>query len=709
MSNQDPDPAARGESGSNLLGGRLERTAYRDVLAEGGFRNLVLAMLTSGLGDWIGVLAILALVESILGPTRAAAFALSGVMLARILPALLLGPVAGVYADRWDRKRTLIATDVGRGAIMALLPFATDVFQLFVATFLIELQSTLFIPAKDAAIPTIVDRRRLVYANQLSLMVTYGTLPLGGVLFALLAAAATSVFGGVEFLQQRPAALAIWFNAITFLVSAVFITRVAIPRNGPRGDGAQEAEAGNAWEELKQGLLFIASKPLVRALIVGIMGAFLGAGVVVAVGKLFATILNAGDAGFGVLVAAVGIGVLVGLVASGPTSRRIDKERLFAPGIGIGGGALVVTAVMPRLDLAVIPAFVMGVGAGLAFVIGYTMLQERSTDEIRGRTFAAFNTGVRAVLFASLVVAPLLVGVIGQEQAAPGTPGFYPYQIGGVRLVLVLGGLTALAGAVWTGNQIHRIITERDPFGLEPVGTGQAAVSRGLFVAFEGGEGAGKSTQLRLLRAAVERAGYDVVTTREPGGTALGDRLREMLLDPAGAGLGDRPEALLYAAARAQLTEEVLLPALSKGAVVLCDRYLDSSVVYQGAARGLGEEQVEQLNRWATGGLMPDLVVLLDIDPEEGLRRAGRRPHPGAAAGRVQPDRFEAEGMAFHRAVNAAFRRRAATAPSRYAVLDAARPAEDLHAEIRDLVLERLEQATGPAGAPQPDREGSGG
>ncbi|MDX1658255.1 MAG: dTMP kinase [Nitriliruptorales bacterium] len=664
------------------------REAYSDLLKNGDFRNLFFAMLTSSLGDWIGVLAILTLTDDILGGTRAAAFGVSVVMIARIVPTLVLGPVAGVYVDRWDRKRTMIATDIGRGAVMVLLAFAGDIWALILATLVIEVMSTLFIPAKDSALPNLVAERRLVHANQLSLGATYGTFPLGGVVNAVLIGVATTYLATTwAFLQDRPVALPIWFNAATFFVSAVFIARIrSIPVNGRRDDRrngpseAASADRPSAWQELKEGFRFIADQPLVRALVVGVMAAFLAAGGVIATGEFFVGVVNAGDSGFGVLVAVLGSGLFLGLVGVAPLARRIDKERLFAPGIGVAGVALVVAALMPRLDLASIPAFVMGVGAGVSFISGYTLLQEKTDDDIRGRTFAAFNTGVRMALFVSLILAPALVGVIGREGA--GVAGPTPYTVGGVRITLILAGLVALAGAVWSGRSIYEVLT-RDQAAGRP---STRELLPGTFVVFEGGDGAGKSTQIGLLRGALEEAGYDVVTTREPGGTEVGERVRDLLLDHGSAGLTDRTEALLYAAARAQHAEEVIRPALEKGAVVLSDRYVDSSVVYQGGARQLGEEKIEELNRWGTKRLEPDLVVLLDIDPEEGLARAG-----GEA-----PDRLESAGLAFHRAVNDAFRRRARSEPDRYLVVDASRPAEDLHAEIREVVLERLEVTEEP-------------
>jgi dTMP kinase len=201
---------------------------------------------------------------------------------------------------------------------------------------------------------------------------------------------------------------------------------------------------------------------------------------------------------------------------------------------------------------------------------------------------------------------------------------------------------------------------------------------RGRLIAFEGVEGSGKSTQLELLRQALEGRDIEVVVTREPGGTP---RVRALLLDP-GVELDARAEALLFAAARAELVAEVIRPALERGAVVLCDRYLDSSLAYQGVARGLGRGPVEEVNRFATGGLLPDLVVLLDLDPADGLgRRAGAL------------DRIEAQDLGFHRRVRQAFCDLAAADPGRFAVVDAAAPVGKVADRVRAAVLPLLEQA----------------
>ena len=183
----------------------------------------------------------------------------------------------------------------------------------------------------------------------------------------------------------------------------------------------------------------------------------------------------------------------------------------------------------------------------------------------------------------------------------------------------------------------------------------------GLFVAFEGGEGAGKTTQIARAAAWLRGQGRRVVETREPGGTPLGQELRRLVLDPAGD-VSPRAEALLYAADRAHHVHTLIRPALVAGDVVITDRYVDSTLAYQGAGRGLTVEQARVVTDWATDGLLPDLTVLLDIDPQVGLARAGARS---------SPDRLESASLEFHRAVRAGFLELAAADPGRYLVLDA--------------------------------------
>ena len=191
----------------------------------------------------------------------------------------------------------------------------------------------------------------------------------------------------------------------------------------------------------------------------------------------------------------------------------------------------------------------------------------------------------------------------------------------------------------------------------------------GLFVAFEGGDGAGKSTQVRLLAGTLRAAGLDVLETRQPGGTELGLRLRDLVLH--GDHVSPRAEALLYATDKAHHVDTVVLPALEAGRVVLTDRYVDSAIAYQGAGRDLGAVEVHDLQMWAVDSLVPDLTVIVDISAEEGRRRRG-----------AVHDRLEAEADTFHDAIRHHFLAMAQGAPERYLVVDGTLPPDEIHAAV---------------------------
>ncbi|WP_426998246.1 dTMP kinase [Pseudarthrobacter sp. N5] len=202
--------------------------------------------------------------------------------------------------------------------------------------------------------------------------------------------------------------------------------------------------------------------------------------------------------------------------------------------------------------------------------------------------------------------------------------------------------------------------------------------SPGLFIAFEGGDGAGKSTQAARLAEALESRGLTVLRTREPGGTPIGEKLRSLVLDHGHGHIDAHTEALIFAASRAAHAGQVIRPALSRGEIVLTDRYIDSSVAYQGAGRDLGTEAVRTLNEWATDGLQPDLTVLLDVDPADGRRRR--------TAGDTAEDRMESEADEFHARIRQAFLELADAHPDTYLVLAAQLSVDELAARILDRV-----------------------
>ena len=208
-----------------------------------------------------------------------------------------------------------------------------------------------------------------------------------------------------------------------------------------------------------------------------------------------------------------------------------------------------------------------------------------------------------------------------------------------------------------------------------------------MFIAFEGGDGAGKSTQAARLAGALETRGLTVLRTREPGGTPIGEKLRSLVLEHGHGHIDAHTEALIFAASRAAHASQVIRPALERGEVVLTDRYIDSSVAYQGAGRDLGTDAVRSINEWATSGLQPDLTVLLDVHPADGRSRR--------TAGDAAEDRLESEADEFHARIRQAFLDLAASRPDSYLVLEAQQSVDELAARILDRVDQLLAASAG--------------
>jgi len=206
----------------------------------------------------------------------------------------------------------------------------------------------------------------------------------------------------------------------------------------------------------------------------------------------------------------------------------------------------------------------------------------------------------------------------------------------------------------------------------------------GLFITLEGPDGSGKTTQMDLLEAALRKEGLDLIRTREPGGTLISEKIRDMVLDPACSEMCDRAEALLYAAARAQHLHEKILPALNAGKIVLCDRFVDSSLVYQGIGRNLGVETIAELNRFATGGVLPDLTIVIQIDYEEGLRRKALQRNG-------ELDRLEQQKDDFHRKVHEGFAELKKYSPARVVQIDGSGSCEEVHAQVMETVRPYLQ------------------
>ena len=632
----------------------------KDLVTNTQFSRLLIAQTVSSFGDWVGFVAVIALVAS-----KGGGYAVAGVMVARLLPAILFGPLAGTLVDRFDRKTLMIGSDIARGALYVVMPFLGPLWAIYLISFVIECFSLLWTPSRDASLPNLVPRRQLGNATSLGLVTTYGTLPLGGLVFAFLS-------GGSDllpWLQDNPTSLALWLDGATFAVSASLVSRIRITSPAPAKVG--KFQLSRVGRDIVDGLKFLRESTLASAMTLGIVSAFSAVGAVLALGPIFARTLGAGNPGWGILVTSFGIGMGIGMASSNKVVEFVEREFVFVWSIIAAAAMLFVLALIPGIELAAVMTVVLGAFCGSAWVSGYVLLQENVTDEFRGRTFGSLTVLSRLGLFLSLTVFPIIASAIGEHNV---TIADRRIDLSGTRAALALAGLGAVLAGAFTRRGLRRFrVTRPQPLGLVP--KLKRAPAAGLFVAFEGVEGAGKGTQIRLAQEWLEEQGADVLVTREPGGTEVGEQLRKVLLGHDTGHLEPKTEALLFAASRAQLVMTVIRPALAEGKIVIADRYIDSSVAYQGWARGLGEQDVLTLNVWATQGLFPDLVILLHLEPEAGLLRS-----------LDEPDRIEMEGGDFHAKVADAYLRIAEEHPERFVVVEADGPPEQVH----DKVVEAL-------------------
>lgn len=649
------------------------------------FRRLWLGLGLSSLGDWLGLLALTAMANQLADSYASRNYAIAGVLFLRVLPAVVIGPLAGYVADRLDRRTTLVWGDYARGALFLTIPLVGTLWWVFVVTVLVEMVSLVWGPAKDATVPNLVPRHLLEEANQISLATTYGSAVPAALVFSLLTAL-DRVFPALMGATERGAVdVALYLNGVSFLVSGLVIARLRAIPSGP----ADAHGEGSVWAVVRDGWSYVMGTRMVRGLVLGMVGAFAAGGVVVGLARTFVADLGGGDAGYGVLFGAVFVGMGLGFWRGPRFLRRLDRRRVFGVALTASGVALVPLALVPHLEIVALLAVAVGFLAGSAWVTGTTLLGLEVPDQIRGRTFAFVGTLTRLSLALVLAVAPLLAGAIGEISFGPlGTGGqpLFSYRGAAVTILLAALAMTAVGALTYRqmnhdeGRSLLSDLGSSLPRGLLDRSGGRYAPT-GVFIALEGGEGAGKSTQARRLRDWLSAEGYDVLLTHEPGDTEIGQKLRRIVLDPATGAMSDRTEALLYAADKAEHVERVVVPALERGAVVVTDRYVDSTLAYQGAGRDLSDDEVERIARWATGDLRPHLTVLLDLEPEAGMSRFTER------------DRIEGESLDFHQRVREMFLRLAQAQPEHYVIVDA----RDAEAEITNRVRARVEPLLGQA------------
>jgi dTMP kinase len=639
------------------------------VLSIKPFRRLWIALSLSSFGDWLSILALTALAGSL---TKGSAenYAIGGVLVVKLLPALIFGPLAGAVADRFDRRITMVVADILRFALFLSIPLVGRLDWLYIATFLIEVVTLFWIPAKEATIPNIVPKDQLERANQISLTSTYGSAPVAAAMFSVLALISKMLFSQ----PQQQANLALYINAVTFLVSAATIFSL---REIPKQRG--KVSVPSILKQIVAGWKFVGSTPLVRGLTIGILGAFAAGGAVIGIAKVYVKALGGGDAAYGVVFGMVFVGMAIGMFLAPRILQEFSRRRLFGLAIIGAGIALALIAIIPNLVIVALLTAMCGAGAGIAWVIGYTLIGLEVEDSVRGRTWAFLQSLVRVVLLLVVAAVPFIAGVVGNHRLK--LPGENIYHFDGPNAVLLI----AAVIAVIVGLVAYRHMDDRR--GVPLVGDFVAALrgerytqeeagrEHGVFIALEGGEGAGKTTQARLLSIWLRDQGFDVVMTREPGSTKMGMRLRALLLDKESSGLSSRAETLLYAADRAQHVAEVIRPALHRGAIVVTDRYVDSSLAYQGAGRELKVGEIADVNRWATSGLVPDLTIILDVPSDVGLTRFAS-----------PADRIESEPREFHERVRRGFRALADAEPHRYLLIDGTQSQPEISRKIHDRV-----------------------
>jgi len=650
--------------------------ATRGVLAIPAFRKLWNSMVFSSLGDWLGLLATTAMAQQLSGGSYATAnFAIAGVFIARLLPAVFLGPIAGVIADRFDRRRLMFNVDIMRAALYISIPIVNTYFWLYTAMILVECLTLFWSPAKDASVPNLVPRDKLESANQVSLLAAYGTAPIAAILFSLLTLLSSAIAAVSPLIPSNSIDIALYLNALSFLFAAWTIFGI---KEIPKGAASKSQSDDNVGQSLIQGWKAVSESKIIRGLIIGMVGAFSAAGAVIGLARTFVGDLGGGDAAYGVLFGSVFTGLAIGIAFGPKIFAQFSRRRLFGASLTTSGLFLVLLALISNLVLSVIIVAILGAFSGIAWVTGFTMLGMEVHDDVRGRTFAFVQSIIRITLVAVLAIAPIIAATIGEHSYQFEN---FTLDYNGAQSTIGIAGLIA----VLIGSVSYQQMKDRPNVSLwsdiksalqGELGSITGAPTQGIFIAFEGGEGTGKSTQSKLLAQWLEQEGESVVLTREPGGTDLGKDLRKILLGHETGVISPRAEALLYAADRAHHVYSVIRPALERGDVVITDRYFDSSAAYQGAGRILNPAEVARISRWATESLYPTLTILIDVPAEIGLGRLQSR------------DRLEAESNDFHERVRQEYLQIAMMDPERYFVVDGTQPVTEIHRQITERVSE---------------------
>ncbi|MFE7398611.1 dTMP kinase [Streptomyces sp. NPDC057557] len=692
---------------SDTLAADSRERAVRALLRVPPLKRLWSAQLVGSIGDALALLVLVlmslqaAVLEGSFGAGyRGAAFAVAAVFGARILAtllfgAVLLGPLTTLTAPGGplDRRWLMIGTDGLRLALLVVAPLWIDwmpdkaLMVILITVFVIGAAERLWTVAKDGAAPALLPAPppegaavrplpdHLDALRRLFIRTDFAAIPAAAAVLLIATLIGNLLGSGLEWFSLHQAALGSYVAAGLFSASISTLYFLELPGSQtprPRSplEGLRRPSTGSGTDKGRTGSV---------RLFVGVSAAVAGAiAAAAAVAVLHAADLGGGPATFALLILGLTGATGVGIRTAGKVLPVLSRRRLLALATAVTGIALLAMGLVPDTATVLMITVLAGYAAGVAAGTGHVLVDQETEEFRRARTTEHLQAVVRVLIALGALAGPLLAAAIGEHRL---TSGGFVFAHGGAAFALMLIGALLLPVAVIvlartddrSGVPLRRDLREALRGGDPAV----APAATGFFLVLEGGDGAGKSTQVEALAEWIRAKGHEVVVTREPGATPVGKRLRSILLDVSSAGLSNRAEALLYAADRAEHVDSVVRPALERGAIVISDRYIDSSVAYQGAGRDLSPTEIARISRWATSGLVPHLTVLLDVDPETARERFTEAP-----------DRLESEPPEFHARVRSGFLTLAAADPTRYLVVDAGQDPES----ITTVVRHRLDQ-----------------
>nr|WP_245900469.1 dTMP kinase [Prauserella shujinwangii] len=648
------------------------------MLAIRPFRRLWGVTYLCSVADWLALLALTGLVTKYTDSYMAQNFAFAGVVLTNLLPGLIFAPLGGLLADRFDRRKVMIVADLVRFGLLLSIAIVGSPIWLFIANFLVGSAAMMWIPSKDAAVPNLLRRPDQVEtANQLGMVMTYGIAVVTGAgLYSILTGIQTTLHLPPDLLGEFGIANAVVIiNSLLYLGSALVIaTRIPelslrnvhpVPDAGRQQRRAEEESgtSGGVVAMIRDGARFVRTTPLVRGLLIGMVGAFAAGGAVIGSAKPYASSLGGGDSSFGLLFVAVFVGAAVGLAGAPKLARRLPHDRLFGVGIVLAGLALIVVALAPHLAVALVAVAIVGACAGAAFLTGVTIIGSQIEDAIRGRINAIYQSLMKIIVFGATATVPLLIGLVRPRVV---TVWGNSLVIDGTRPVLLGGGLLAALVGVIAYRQMDSRRTEPILADLRNAIRRRPRRVNGLLIALEGTTAADTATQAARLAEWLGHGTRRVVLATDP---ALNDERLAKLV--AGASLsGARARALAAAAVRADIVERDVQPALDAGAIVVMERFVDSPLAHLSAVAGLDASELEGLADWATGRLRPDLTVLLDAEPAASDPQSSSTEH--------------------HWRVQQLLTEMAAADPGRYVVVDAEGTEEEVGDRVRTAVRATL-------------------